>query len=46
MKKCPKCNQWKEKNEFYKSDKRSNGFSSYCKICMKYYNIERRDNKK
>lgn len=32
-KKCPKCGEIKEIEEFYKNNSRKDGFSSYCKIC-------------
>lgn len=35
MKKCPKCNKIKNKNEFDKNKSRKDGLSSYCKICLK-----------
>ena len=32
-KKCPKCGEIKNIDEFYKSNSRKDGFSSWCKIC-------------
>ena len=33
MKKCPKCKRYLDSKYFYSYDYRSDGLSSYCKIC-------------
>ena len=35
MRKCPKCKQLKDKNEFGKDKSQSSGLNTYCKVCAK-----------
>ena len=35
MKKCPKCNEVKPFDEFFKNKNKASGYNSYCKECCK-----------
>ena len=39
-KRCPKCNEYKTLNNFYKNKSRKDGLSAYCKICTNQLNIQ------
>ena len=43
MKKCNKCNEWKNESEFCKDSKRSDGLQYVCKCCNKRYRIDNKD---
>jgi hypothetical protein len=42
MKRCPRCGIKKPNSEFYKDWTGKNGLSSYCRICAKNYQMDRR----
>lgn len=43
-KRCPRCREDKAVSEFYTVESRKDGYTSYCKRCMKVYGWERRNN--
>ncbi len=44
QRKCPRCNKWKDKQDFYNNTSSRTGLSTYCKECCKlYHKNERKD---
>ena len=35
IKRCGKCKEWKDENEFHKDSRTKSGFKCYCKTCVK-----------